>query len=74
MRKTKSGKTVLVKKHKRYIPPKELQRKWYKQIGKSDTTYDKRYKAKKPGWRPSASGNWYFENRKNRSDKRGSNV
>jgi len=31
--------------------------------------YDKRYQAKKPGKRKSASGNTYYENRANRSDK-----
>jgi hypothetical protein len=35
----------------------------------SNIDYDKRYQAKKPGKRKSASGNTYYENRANRSDK-----
>ena len=38
-----------------------------KKLSKID--YDKRYQAKKPGKRKSASGNTYYENRPNRSDK-----
>jgi hypothetical protein len=38
-----------------------------KKITKID--YDKRHQAKKPGKRKSASGNTYYENRANRSDK-----
>jgi len=39
-----------------------------KQTGKTTIAIDKLLKAKKPGWRKSATGNWYFENRRNRSD------
>ena len=38
-----------------------------KKITKID--YDKRYQAKKPGKRKSKSGNIYYENRANRSDR-----
>lgn len=48
--------------------------KIYKQVGKTDISIDKLYKAKLPGWRKSKSGKRYFENRKNRSDKRGKMI
>lgn len=44
-------------------------KKNYKQFGSSDKELDLRFGAMKPGWRTSASGNEYFENRANRSDK-----
>jgi hypothetical protein len=43
-----------------------------KKVAKKKLTkidYDKRYQANKPGKRKSASGNTYYENRPNRSDK-----
>ena len=43
-----------------------------KKVAKKKLTprdYDKRYSAKKPGKRTSASGNTYYESRPNRSDK-----
>ena len=43
-----------------------------KKVAKKKLTprdYDKRYSAKKPGKRTSASGNTYYENRANRSDR-----
>lgn len=43
--------------------------KKYPQVGKSDKELDLRFAAKSPGWRTSASGKEYFENRANRSDK-----
>lgn len=43
-----------------------------RQNGTSVTFYDKAVKAKAPGKRKSASGNIYYERRKNRSDKPGS--
>lgn len=39
-----------------------------RQVGHSDARRDRRRRAKKPGWRRSASGRRYFENRRNRSD------
>lgn len=45
-------------------------KKKYPQTGCSIKEIDKRFKAKKPGWRKSKTGNVYFENRKNRSDVR----
>jgi hypothetical protein len=41
----------------------------YHQVGKTHIGIDRLIKAKKVGWRKSASGHWYFENRRNRSDK-----
>lgn len=47
----------------------------FKQVGKSDFFVDKKLKALPAGWRVSkASGKLYFENRKNRSDKKGMMV
>ena len=46
----------------------------YKQVGKSNVEIDKCFNAKAPGWRISKTGNKYFENRKNRSDKPGTRV
>lgn len=39
-----------------------------KQTGTSSLKHDNKRAAKKPGWRKSASGRWYCETRKNRSD------
>lgn len=43
-------------------------KKKIKQTGSTTVAVDKMLQAKKPGWRKSKEGNWYFENRKNRSD------
>ena len=43
-------------------------RKIPRQVGSSNVEFDKRIKAKLPGYRISASGTKYYENRKNRSD------
>ena len=45
-----------------------------KQTGTSNIPVDRKRKAKLPGKRISASGNIYFETRKNRSDARGKRV
>lgn len=42
-----------------------------KQRGKSDIQWDRAIKALKPGKRISASGNIYWETRRNRSDLKG---
>lgn len=39
-----------------------------RQTGQSKEQNDNYRKAKPPGWRKSARGNWYYEARKNRSD------
>ena len=39
-----------------------------KQTGQSKEQNDNYRKAKPPGWRRSARGNWYYEARRNRSD------
>lgn len=44
------------------------------QIGKSDKTRDSARKALPPGKRISASGNVYWESRKNRSDMPGKKI
>lgn len=41
------------------------------QSGSSNTSIDKKKKAKAPGKRKSATGKTYYERRKNRSDKKG---
>jgi len=52
-----------------YIPPEANQTKKYEQSGISkDPLKDASIQALAPGWRKSINGNWYFENRKNRSD------
>jgi hypothetical protein len=48
--------------------------KVYKQVGKSNLEIDKMLDAKLPGWRKSKTNHLYFENRKNRCDRRGSKV
>lgn len=56
---------------KKYTPPKRLQKKVYSQSGGTKSRKaDNRRTAKEPGWRKSAKGKWYFENRRNRSDTR----
>jgi hypothetical protein len=58
---------------KKAVPKKKVAKKVVrKKVAKkklSKIDYDKRYQAKKPGKRKSASGNTYYENRANRSDK-----
>jgi len=49
---------------KKSAPKKKVAKKKLTRID-----YDKRFQAKKPGKRKSASGNTYYENRENRSDK-----
>lgn len=41
----------------------------YRQTGKTTYSSDKKRPAKRPGKRVSASGNVYYERRKNRSDR-----
>jgi hypothetical protein len=59
----KVAKKVVRKIVKKAAPKKVAKKK----LTKAD--YDKRYQAKKPGKRTSASGNTYYESRPNRSDK-----
>jgi len=56
------------KKHKK-VGAVKRKKKSYRQTGKSVTSVDKTIRAKRPGKRKSASGNTYYERRKNRSDK-----
>lgn len=47
----------------------------YAQSGpRTSRAADTARKAKRPGWRISATGRPYFENRRNRSDRRGSRL
>lgn len=56
---------------KKYTPPARLRDTHYWQTGKTKSYRDdERQAAKEPGWRKSARGRWYFENRRNRSDTR----
>ena len=48
--------------------------KVYKQVGKTTVEIDRMLDAKLPGWRKSKKGHIYFENRKNRSDRKGSKI
>jgi hypothetical protein len=57
-------KTTIKKKVAKKVIRKKVAKK---KLTKID--YDKRYQAKKPGKRKSASGNTYYESRPNRSDK-----
>jgi hypothetical protein len=69
VKKKAAPKKKAVKKVVRKAAPKK---KAVKRVVKKKLTrldYDKRYQAKKPGKRTSASGNTYYENRANRSDK-----
>lgn len=61
----KAVKSAVRKQRKRATTRKKLLR----QIGKSNIKRDKLFVAKKPGKRVSASGNVYYERRRNRSDK-----
>jgi hypothetical protein len=57
---------------KKKVAKKVVKKKVTKKVSKKKLTrldYDKRYQAKKPGKRKSASGNTYYESRPNRSDK-----
>jgi hypothetical protein len=45
-----------------------MARRRIRQTGKTTKSIDRRYKAKKPGYRKSRKGKKYYENRKNRSD------
>lgn len=62
--KKKVAKKIVRKVVKKKAAPKKVAKK---KLTKQD--YDKRYQAKKPGKRRSASGNTYYESRPNRSDK-----
>jgi hypothetical protein len=62
--KKKAVKKVVRKVVKKKAAPKKVAKR---KLTKQD--YDKRYQAKKPGKRTSASGNTYYENRANRSDR-----
>ncbi len=62
--KKKAAKKVLRKVIKKKAAPKKVAKKKL-----TPRDYDKRYSAKKPGKRTSASGNTYYESRPNRSDK-----
>lgn len=48
---------------------KQRLRRYYAQKGKSNAHSDVLRLAKRVGWRRSKSGHWYFESRKNRSDR-----
>ena len=63
-KKSKTKKKIAKKVVRKKAPPKKVAKK---KLTKQD--YDKRYQAKKPGKRTSASGNTYYENRANRSDR-----
>ena len=57
---------------KKKAAKKVVKKKVAKKVAKKKLTkadYDKRYQAKKPGKRKSATGKTYYENRANRSDK-----
>jgi len=60
----KVAKKIVRKVVKKKSTPKKVAKK---KLTKAD--YDKRYQAKKPGKRTSASGNTYYENRANRTDR-----
>jgi hypothetical protein len=62
--KKKVAKKVVRKVVKKKATPKKVAKKKL-----TPRDYDKRYSAKKPGKRTSASGNTYYESRPNRSDK-----
>ena len=54
---------------KKAVPKKKIAKKKVAKKKLTKIDYDKRYQAKKPGKRKSASGNTYYESRPNRSDK-----
>ena len=62
--KKKAAKKVVRKVVKKKAAPKKVAKKKL-----TPRDYDKRYSAKKPGKRTSASGYTYYESRPNRSDK-----
>jgi hypothetical protein len=62
--KKKAAKKVVRKVVKKKAAPKKVAKKKL-----TPRDYDKRYSAKKPGKRTSASGNTYYESRPNRSDR-----
>ena len=66
--KKKAAKKIAKKK----VAKKVVKKKVAKKVAKKKLTrvdYDKRYQAKKPGKRKSASGNTYYEYRENRIDR-----
>jgi len=65
----KNTKMPIKKKIAKKKVAKKVVRKKVAKKKLSRIDYDKRYQAKKPGKRKSASGNTYYENRANRSDK-----
>jgi len=67
--KKKVAKKVIRKKVAKKKVAKKVVRKKVAKKKLSRIDYDKRYQAKKPGKRKSASGNTYYESRANRSDK-----
>ena len=68
-KKKKVAKKVIRKKIAKKKVAKKVVRKKVAKKKLTRIDYDKRYQAKKPGKRKSASGNTYYENRPNRSDK-----
>jgi len=68
-KKKKVAKKVIRKKVAKKKVAKKVVSKKVAKKKLSRIDYDKRYQAKKPGKRKSASGNTYYENRPNRSDK-----
>ena len=68
-KKKKGAKKVIRKKIAKKKVAKKVVRKKVAKKKLTRIDYDKRYQAKKPGKRKSASGNTYYENRPNRSDK-----
>jgi hypothetical protein len=65
--KKKAAKKVVKKVIRKIVKKAAPKKVAKKKLTKQD--YDKRYQAKKPGKRTSASGNTYYENRANRSDR-----
>lgn len=54
---------------KTYVPSEMARSQRYGQSGRTrNKRMDALRTAKKPGWRKSSSGRWYFETRRNRSD------
>ena len=62
--KKKAAKKVVKKKLAKKVAKKKVAKKKLTRVD-----YDKRYQAKKPGKRKSASGNTYYEYRENRIDR-----
>ena len=67
-------KTHRVSSHYKYVPTTSVRRVKHRQTGKSNRHADYMRKAKRVGWRRSASGRWYYEGRRNRSDRSGSRL